>query len=71
MIDEGRIKSYAEVARLLGVTRARVTQTLNLLGLSPRIEEQILTGEVAVSERALRAVVAEARWEVQGTLLPE
>jgi hypothetical protein len=36
------VPSYAELARRGIVTRARITQMLNLLNLAPQIQEEIL-----------------------------
>ena len=49
----------------VGVTRARVTQVMNLLLLSPEIQRQILLGKLQVSERALRSAVGSALWTDQ------
>ncbi len=42
MIREGVVTDYADLARLGLVTRARMTQIMNLLNLSPDIQEEIL-----------------------------
>ncbi len=42
LLNEGRVASYAELARLGHVTRARVTQIMNLLNLASDIQEAIL-----------------------------
>jgi len=42
LISTGAVASYAELARLGHVTRARITQITNLLHLAPDIQEQIL-----------------------------
>src|SRR5262249_40915357 len=42
MIRAGEIADYAELARLAHVTRARITQILNLLHLAPDIQEELL-----------------------------
>src|SRR2546430_4642638 len=42
LLARGEVKDYAELARLGHVTRARVTQVMNLLQLAPDIQEQIL-----------------------------
>ncbi len=52
-------------ARQLGVTRARMTQLTNLLNLSPRVQESLLLGDLHLSERRIRAVVAGVEWEGQ------
>ena len=48
----------------MGMSKARAQ--MNLLGLSPQIQERILTKEVAGSERGLRTVAGEEVWERQG-----
>ena len=53
-IEEGAIKDYAQAARVLGMSRARMAQVMNLLGLVARVQEAILAGEVVLSERDLR-----------------
>ena len=63
MLDRGEVKNRAEIARLRHVTRARVTQIMNLLLLAPDIQEQILylppvtSGRDPISERDLRLVL--------------
>jgi hypothetical protein len=42
LIQDGAVNDYAELARLGNVTRARVTQIMNLLMLAPNIQEDIL-----------------------------
>src|SRR5262245_32787002 len=39
---EGAVRDYAELARLGHVTRARVSQVMNLLCLAPDIQEELL-----------------------------
>lgn len=41
-ISEGIVADQAELARRGHVTRARLTQIMNLLGLAPEIQEEIL-----------------------------
>ena len=62
LIEDGVLKDYAEAARLLGITRARMTQVTNLLNLSPRVQEAIVTGTLMLSERELRDVVRRVEW---------
>ena len=68
LIRDGVVADQAELARLGHVSRARVTQIMNLLNLAPDIQEALLflspvkQGKDAVTERKLRAVVAEADW---------
>lgn len=42
LIQSGEVSGYAELARLGHVSRARVTQIMNLLMLAPDIQEDIL-----------------------------
>jgi hypothetical protein len=42
LLREGQLTSYAELARLGHVTRARVTQIMSLFWLAPDIQEAIL-----------------------------
>ena len=56
------------MARTFGLTRARVTQIMNLLLLAPEIQERIAVGKLAISERDLRRVSAEPEWSKQATL---
>lgn len=64
MIHDGEVRDHADLARLGHVTRARVTQIMNLLGLAPEIQEAILylpavtEGNDPVRERQLRRIVA-------------
>ena len=71
MVDRGDVRDYADLARLGYVTRARITQIMNLLNLAPNIQEEILlhhrTSEV-VTERHLRCVTSEVLWQHQRQL---
>ena len=62
LVEDGEIADYAEAARILGVTRARMTQIVNLLNLAPGVQEGLLLGTVNVSERRLRRVDAVLSW---------
>ena len=69
-IDNGEYSDRADAARKLGLTRARVSQLLDLLMLAPDIQEKILfmervDGIEPTSERALRKVVAMEYWGEQ------
>ncbi len=65
LIEAGELTGYAEAARVLGLTRARLTQVMNLLLLAPEIQSQLLTGASDATERSLRAVVQESSWVAQ------
>ncbi len=68
LIGAGELSDYAEAARILGLTKARLTQVMNLLLLTPGAQEAILNGEARASERSLRRVVHEPAWSRQGKL---
>lgn len=70
LIRQGSVRDYADLARLGSVTRARVSQIMDLLNLAPSIQEEILlmprtTGRDVVTERQLRTLVAETDWRRQ------
>ncbi len=58
LVEEGAVASYADAARQLGVSRARMTQVLNLLNLPPRVQEGLLLGDLHLSERRIRRLAA-------------
>jgi hypothetical protein len=60
-------RDYAELARLGRVTRARMTQIMNLLNLAPDIQEQILflPNWKGLNERNLRSIVRRIDWKEQ------
>lgn len=71
-IEAGEIRDQAEAARLLGVTRARVSQLLDLTLLAPDIQEQLLNGDATgLSERVLRSVSRIEDWNGQRQALME
>ena len=71
LVDQGVVKDYAEIARLTGLTRARVTQIMNLNLLAPKMQEDILfiprvyQGHDRITERYLRSIVLEPLWAKQ------
>ncbi len=67
-VESGELKDYAEAARTLGISRARMTQVMNLLVLSPEIQERVLIGNDRVSERGVRSIFHNAEWKRQKTL---
>ena len=67
-VTEGRAKDYADVAGQLGLSRARVSQVMNLRLLSPRIQEVLLTEPHRagrISERRLRPITETLDWRRQ------
>jgi hypothetical protein len=71
MVDRREVRDYAEIARLGYVTRARLSQIMNLLLLAPDIQEEVLGMEgqasrsTEVPERDMRAVAKIALWRQQ------
>lgn len=71
LIRDGEVKDLAEIARLGQVTRARVTQIMNLLHLAPDVQAEILalprveSGRDPITERELRPIAAIPDWRKQ------
>ena len=53
-IEAGRFQSYADVARRLWVSKARVGQIAGMVLLPTAVQEAILSDEARLNERALR-----------------
>ena len=75
LIDTGELPDRAALAAQVGLTRARITQIMDLLLLAPDIQEAVLAADVESatlppSERHLRAVVSERNWEDQRRTAP-
>ena len=64
-VEDGRVPSYGEVARALGLTESRITQITAMLGLSPAVQEAVLLGEGGVGIREALGTSREAEWELQ------
>jgi len=75
MVDRGEVDDYADLARLGYVTRARITQIMNLLNLAPDLQEQILFAgggpglDGVPFERQLRPVLSVVDWPTQRALI--
>ena len=65
MLDSGEVESMAELARLGRVSRARITQIMDLLMLAPDIQEAVLVGDVGVAIKRLIVVPGRVRWDEQ------
>ena len=77
LIDAGEVADYAELARLTYVTRARITQIMNLSLLAPDIQEELLHlppsagGRDPIRERMIRPVAAVPDWRKQRKMWEE
>ena len=65
LIDAGTVTDYADVARLFGISRARVTQICDLALLAPDIQAAVLLGKVEPRDRHLRAIGRHPLWSDQ------
>ncbi len=71
LIGQGVVHDYADLARLGHVSRARITQIMNLLNLAPDIQEEILHRGIdagrpeGLSERQVRYIAALLDWHEQ------
>lgn len=77
LVESGEVRDYAELARLGHVTRARMTQIMNLLNLAPDIQEDILFlppiehGRDPLREWQLRPITLVPDWRKQRRLWRE
>jgi hypothetical protein len=74
-ILSGEIENQADAARKLGLTRARLSQILELTNLAPDLQEEILfleavDGREPLTERALRRLVRVTAWAEQRVAAP-
>jgi hypothetical protein len=71
-LDAGEFRDFADMARALGFTRARITQIMDLLLLAPDLQEEILfldlpLGMPGIQETKLRALTKCSVWAEQRT----
>jgi hypothetical protein len=77
LLQDGIAADYAHLARLGRVTRARITQIMNLLLLAPDLQEELLLWEPVVAGRdpfvlkQLQPIAAEPDWKRQRRLWNE
>jgi ParB-like chromosome segregation protein Spo0J len=69
-IASDEFETQAQMARALGLTRARISQLFDLLVLAPDIQEEILflrfpAGVQPLNEAALRPIARHLLWSVQ------
>lgn len=69
MVDAGELRDFADIARLGYVSRARITQIMNLSNLAPEIQEHLLFPiGFLPPERRLRPLATEVEWDRQRRL---
>ena len=75
LLQQGIARDYADLARLGGVSRARITQIMNLRNLAPAIQERILlhpptsTSPARINENVLRRLTGCLHWRQQMQLI--
>jgi hypothetical protein len=74
LMHDGLVVDQAALARFAKISRARVTQIMNLNNLAPQIQHEILfcdraiDGPSPVSERSIRPIVSKSDWAEQNDL---
>jgi hypothetical protein len=75
LVREGVVSDYAELALLGCVTRARISQIMSLLSLSPDLQEQVLflprteRGRDPIQMRHLLPIAQVADWKIQRAVM--
>jgi DNA invertase Pin-like site-specific DNA recombinase len=70
-VREGRVRSYRSLAEAGHISRARLSQIMHLMDLSPDIQEQLLflpktiAGPDPITEKALRQIARSVDWDWQ------
>jgi hypothetical protein len=77
MLREGTLQNYSEIASLGHVTRARISQIMNLLNLAPDIQESVLglprteCGGDPIILAQLQPIASTADWRKQRRMWTE
>jgi hypothetical protein len=71
MVDRGEVRDFADLARLGYVTRARITQIMNLLNIAPDIQDLLLDRRPDASpmEHDVRRIARLVHWSEQRLML--
>jgi len=68
-LDKSPHRTLREISEWLGLTRGRISQILNYLSLSPRIQEEILLSDNKtlhqIPEHQIRKIMREINWTKQ------
>jgi hypothetical protein len=69
LVSDGTVANYAELAQYASVSRARISQIMNLLNLAPAIQEKLLflpsSDAVSITERTLQRLASISDWDRQ------
>jgi hypothetical protein len=71
LVESGEVRDYAQLARAGYITRARMSQIMNLANLAPDIQEEILflpqasPGRFPITETKLRKIACQPLWDRQ------
>ena len=72
LLDEGKIQSPKQAAQWLNTIQVRIDQIMNMLLLSPAIQEEIICSENKalnlIPEYKLRSITNEVDWQKQGQM---
>jgi hypothetical protein len=72
LMRDGIVANFTELAQYASVTRARISQIMNLLNLAPIIQEQLLflpaPEAVLITERSLQYLASVTDWDRQSLL---
>jgi len=75
LIDRNKVSSIKQAAEWLNMSQVRLDQTMNMLLLSPSIQEEIICSPnkriTAIPEYKLRNITNETDWQQQGQLWRE
>ena len=77
LVSDGEVADYADLARLAHVSRARITQIMNMLHLAPDIQEEIIFlprtsgGRAPIRERMVRPITTVLDWRKQRKMWKE
>jgi hypothetical protein len=69
LVEDGVIADYAEAAEKLGISRARITQVMDLMLLAPEIQGRLLIGTLTANERRIREALLSMTWDAQSAVI--
>lgn len=65
LVESGQAEDYTALARVLGISQARVAVLVQLTFLAPEIQEGLLLGTMKLSRRVLLRLARERIWDLQ------